>query len=112
MSTAAFFFFHALASARSLPFFPPRRSPDLMRTSPWRSLGESKHSAGVRRESWRRGATIPAARSEEHTSELQSPVHLVCRLLPEKKKKTEKIFTSAAVDYFCRQLDRPNNDWT
>src|SRR5258708_21346102 len=30
-----------------------------------------------------------AARSEEHTSELQSPDHLVCRLLLEKKKKTE-----------------------
>src|SRR5690348_17630117 len=29
-------------------------------------------------------------RSEEHTSELQSPVHLVCRLLLEKKKKTKK----------------------
>src|SRR5690348_17923978 len=29
------------------------------------------------------------ARSEEHTSELQSPVHLVCRLLLEKKKKTK-----------------------
>src|SRR5258708_20754370 len=28
-----------------------------------------------------------AARSEEHTSELQSPDHLVCRLLLEKKKK-------------------------
>src|SRR5438876_8574842 len=28
-------------------------------------------------------------RSEEHTSELQSPVHLVCRLLLEKKKTTE-----------------------
>src|SRR5690348_17540369 len=27
-----------------------------------------------------------AERSEEHTSELQSPVHLVCRLLLEKKK--------------------------
>src|SRR5690348_17870202 len=27
-------------------------------------------------------------RSEEHTSELQSPVHLVCRLLLEKKKLT------------------------
>src|SRR5690348_18167135 len=27
-----------------------------------------------------------ARRSEEHTSELQSPVHLVCRLLLEKKK--------------------------
>src|SRR5438876_4447913 len=29
---------------------------------------------------------LPASRSEEHTSELQSPVHLVCRLLLEKKK--------------------------
>src|SRR5438876_3001205 len=28
-------------------------------------------------------------RSEEHTSELQSPVHLVCRLLLEKKKQTK-----------------------
>src|SRR5438876_8168327 len=28
----------------------------------------------------------PRKRSEEHTSELQSPVHLVCRLLLEKKK--------------------------
>src|SRR5690348_17722634 len=31
-----------------------------------------------------------APRSEEHTSELQSPVHLVCRLLLEKKKKKNK----------------------
>src|SRR5690348_17978154 len=30
-------------------------------------------------------------RSEEHTSELQSPVHLVCRLLLEKKKKKKTI---------------------
>src|SRR5258708_39642321 len=30
-------------------------------------------------------------RSEEHTSELQSPDHLVCRLLLEKKKKHKKI---------------------
>src|SRR2546422_4410213 len=30
----------------------------------------------------------PAKRSEEHTSELQSRLHLVCRLLLEKKKKT------------------------
>src|SRR4051794_10622954 len=29
-----------------------------------------------------------AERSEEHTSELQSPVHLVCRLLLEKKKRS------------------------
>src|SRR5690348_17514261 len=31
-----------------------------------------------------------ARRSEEHTSELQSPVHLVCRLLLEKKNKKTK----------------------
>src|SRR5258708_37724070 len=37
----------------------------------------------VRFEPWR-GVS---ARSEEHTSELQSPDHLVCRLLLEKKKK-------------------------
>src|SRR2546422_3926527 len=39
------------------------------------------------------GARLPATRdlatrSEEHTSELQSRLHLVCRLLLEKKKKT------------------------
>src|SRR2546422_4271734 len=32
-------------------------------------------------------STARAARSEEHTSELQSRLHLVCRLLLEKKKK-------------------------
>src|SRR5438552_16698377 len=32
-------------------------------------------------------ARVSAMRSEEHTSELQSPDHLVCRLLLEKKKK-------------------------
>src|SRR2546422_2946186 len=31
-------------------------------------------------------------RSEEHTSELQSRLHLVCRLLLEKKKKTKKTY--------------------
>src|SRR2546429_8196294 len=32
----------------------------------------------------------PLVRSEEHTSELQSRLHLVCRLLLEKKKKKKK----------------------
>src|SRR5258708_21093469 len=35
------------------------------------------------------GRPHPAERSEEHTSELQSPDHLVCRLLLEKKKKKQ-----------------------
>src|SRR5256885_5457368 len=36
----------------------------------------------------RAGVPIASKRSEEHTSELQSPCNLVCRLLLEKKKKT------------------------
>src|SRR5437879_11424642 len=36
------------------------------------------------------GVLGDVARSEEHTSELQSPMYLVCRLLLEKKKKEQK----------------------
>src|SRR5258708_14055922 len=42
----------------------------------------------------------PSFRSEEHTSELQSPDHLVCRLLLEKKKNhttTQRTIVTAAV---------------
>src|SRR5438876_5569074 len=43
----------------------------------------------------RAGVTIFSdyGRSEEHTSELQSPVHLVCRLLLEKKKTQKNSFS-------------------
>src|SRR2546426_2982596 len=41
---------------------------------------------GLRRRPRRRGPEIRSWRSEEHTSELQSPCNLVCRLLLEKKK--------------------------
>src|SRR2546422_6017893 len=47
--------------------------------------------AGVERRLGERTAPAPITRgprSEEHTSELQSRLHLVCRLLLEKKKKT------------------------
>src|SRR5258708_28169513 len=36
------------------------------------------------------GSSVCLSRSEEHTSELQSPDHLVCRLLLEKKKRSEE----------------------
>src|SRR5256885_11911325 len=39
------------------------------------------------------GFVLVAVRSEEHTSELQSPCNLVCRLLLEKKKKKSKQIT-------------------
>src|SRR2546426_7420723 len=39
-------------------------------------------------------------RSEEHTSELQSPCNLVCRLLLEKKKKTYNIIRDNVTVYY------------
>src|SRR5688500_19956515 len=45
------------------------------------------HARRAATNSFRPESTTPA-RSEEHTSELQSPCNLVCRLLLEKKKKT------------------------
>src|SRR3712207_7903843 len=52
--------------------------------------GRRRHAAGAGHRAHRRGAGgLPRrlARSEEHTSELQSRQYLVCRLLLEKKKK-------------------------
>src|SRR5690348_5483251 len=46
-------------------------------------------------------------RSEEHTSELQSPVHLVCRLLLEKKKTTEK----TALSYREKEIVNHGTDY-
>src|SRR2546427_2217531 len=65
------------------------RRPPRSTLFPYTTLFRS-HAAGAPRE---RSAPrvmspeIPAARSEEHTSELQSQSNLVCRLLLEKKKK-------------------------
>src|SRR5256885_6981653 len=48
-------------------------------------------------------ADVSSKRSEEHTSELQSPCNLVCRLLLEKKKK-ETSFQNALLDAMNRYL--------
>src|SRR2546426_5823087 len=47
------------------------------------------------------------SRSEEHTSELQSPCNLVCRLLLEKKKKTTK--NKIPFNKVCTILAKKNN---
>src|SRR6478735_10318833 len=60
----------------------PPRSTLFPYTTLFRSSGASPSSTS--RPSWC-GAAAPL-RSEEHTSELQSPCNLVCRLLLEKKK--------------------------
>src|SRR4051812_49929515 len=60
----------------------------------WRSAPRSRSRRfratcrTCRTRTWSRCNTPP--RSEEHTSELQSHVNIVCRLLLEKKKKTKK----------------------
>src|SRR2546429_4667452 len=54
--------------------------------TPRRTRGAPLSSSETR--SQRTGA-FRAGRSEEHTSELQSRLHLVCRLLLEKKNKTD-----------------------
>src|SRR5690348_17360906 len=53
-------------------------------------------------------ATSSEGRSEEHTSELQSPVHLVCRLLLE-KKKTKKTPTHPQSNSEIAKNKRNNN---
>src|SRR5207249_9249329 len=44
-------------------------------------------------------STLPGARSEEHTSELQSRFDLVCRLLLEKKKKQNSLHSLMFIIY-------------
>src|SRR5690625_5564535 len=54
-------------------------------------IPEELYPRSVRGGSWMDDADqLRCARSEEHTSELQSRGHLVCRLLLEKKNKTTK----------------------
>src|SRR5256884_2669688 len=51
------------------------------------ALAGGRHARTAAHEHLRRAGTLhPGIRSEEHTSELQSRLHLVCRLLLEKKK--------------------------
>src|SRR5256885_13837523 len=64
----------------------PPRSTLFPYTTLFRSLPESLDDA---RQSRAQPPPDPRRRSEEHTSELQSPCNLVCRLLLEKKKKND-----------------------
>src|SRR5437764_8888663 len=79
---------------------PPRSTlfpyTTLFRSAPFQ--GEYRQLRGTKqphREGHRADAALRVARSEEHTSELQSPMYLVCRLLLEKKKKTQTNPTDA-----------------
>src|SRR5690349_18920316 len=89
-----------IKSSRPHPYlhsFPTRRSSDLApcgtanSRSAWPQL---PIAAGFR--SRRMAPTRPTARSEEHTSELQSRRELVCRLLLEKKKSKRDCWHSVS----------------
>src|SRR2546429_4289495 len=66
-------------------FRSPKRRHNRLQGTPMGEQGHDDHHGLCR------GAQpIEDGRSEEHTSELQSRLHLVCRLLLEKKKKKKK----------------------
>src|SRR6266498_4217570 len=99
-----FFFFLMIRRPPRSTLFPYTtlfRSPRPPRLAQW----EPRHDRGQSALRAKRGHRHPArrgrARSEEHTSELQSRPHLVCRLLLEKKKK---------ISYVVVLLKKTNNN--
>src|SRR5256885_12994510 len=98
-----FFFFLMIRRPPRSTLFPYTTlflSPRTRRPAPSRRCsGSSSRASAARR----------PARSEEHTSELQSPCNLVCRLLLEKKKKIQ-IFLSSLFSlshcYYAHQMHR------
>src|SRR5207244_11269682 len=100
------FFYFFLYESPAHPYlhsFPTRRSSDLNAIS--ERIIDAMYEMGVKPESVAKFSGIGCSskspeyfmnRSEEHTSELQSPDHLVCRLLLEKKKKKRPPMTTTS----------------
>src|SRR5438309_11056177 len=94
-----FFFFFRHRNHRALHSFPTRRSSDLgsqtrtARKRFRRQYGRFVHDDAAPIAMFSLFDRYASSRSEEHTSELQSQFHLVCRLLLEKKiNKSKSIF--------------------
>src|SRR5438132_9842267 len=82
------FFFRRKRNHRDLHSFPTRRSSDLPITPPTpQNRADDQRLITCRA----KAGTAKTARSEEHTSELQSHSDLVCRLLLEKKNKSRHL---------------------
>src|SRR5256885_12551003 len=92
-----FFFLMIRRPPRSplFPYTPPFRSSDGRVLRPRRPSPPARrvHAADDRHRLPRHA--LARGRSEEHTSELQSPCNLVCRLLLEKKKSTCDAWSSS-----------------
>src|SRR2546426_9198664 len=77
-----------------------RRAPESARASRRPAAARARPPAGATSSPsgpTRRRLARDASRSEEHTSELQSPCNLVCRLLLEKKKKEDAAYLTRGV---------------
>src|SRR2546426_7809633 len=92
------FFFNDTATTEIYTLSLHDALPISRRPSACRALARSAgwSSARGRGPRWRRNRRRGwGRRSEEHTSELQSPCNLVCRLLLEKKKRHDPYFLAA-----------------
>src|SRR5207248_9776056 len=102
-SYSPFSFFIILCPLFFSFFFLMLRRPPRSTLFPYTTLFRSNSAAGIVSGAIERAkftqisscALVNFARSEEHTSELQSPYDLVCRLLLEKKKKKKKPSTKS-----------------
>src|SRR2546426_4875047 len=74
----------------------------------WGRVGDPHPAIGHRHTVTLQEVTAVGKRSEEHTSELQSPCNLVCRLLLEKKKKPYR-HTAASVPKSTRNATRSSS---
>src|SRR2546429_5267663 len=84
----------------------PPRSTLFPYTTLFRSVSGAEWQG---RSAWRLANEVPLRRSEEHTSELQSRLHLVCRLLLEKKKKNETLMSGFRIITSSASI---NNDYS
>src|SRR5260370_12748165 len=75
---------YALSLHDALPIFPQSAARTCARREQRGGLREPRRGS-------RRAGILAGARSEEHTSELQSHLNIVCRLLLEKKKNHESL---------------------
>src|SRR5437879_7967407 len=105
------FIFSLYGAHRNLHSFPTRRSSDLYNAEDLATVAHNLRGCASSI-----GATqlanlcqkLEENRSEEHTSELQSPMYLVCRLLLEKKKKKK---TKTKIIKKKRRTSTPNTNY-
>src|ERR1035441_10715209 len=92
-------------------FFLMIRRPPRSTLFPYTTLFRSHLLFNHDAKGWLKSVVTGAPRSEEHTSELQSLRHLVCRLLLEKKTTTQRYYRTctpcprrrkACVTFTCR----------